>query len=83
MIVKDWTINGHRYVVEALKVGVDKYGGTYTLEESYDDFPIEEADDYRVERECCPVNGYWCEVGEYYYMTLEEAVAAAEKEANE
>ena len=85
MIIKDFTINGTRYMVEGLITKVNEDGNKYHPEEAYNDFPTEDIDEYRVEVDFFHATGghYWEPVGNCYYDTLADAIEAAAQHAKE
>jgi hypothetical protein len=95
MIIKDWTLNGTRYMIEGLITKTNRNGEKYHPDEAYGDGPFE-PDEYRVECNtldptkdadghyiCDNYGEGWDEVGEWYYDSIHDAIAAAAQHAKE
>ena len=77
MIVKDFTINGCRFQIEAFKVTIHDCGGTETDHDAVITDPAQ-ADDFGL---YIADEGYfdskWDEAGDFFYATIDAAIAAA------
>jgi hypothetical protein len=96
MILKDWTFNGTRYMIEGLITKVGGDGEKYHPEEAYNPILTEDIDEYRVEcnteDQGKDADGYylsddygchWAEVGDWYYDSIHDAIEAASNHAKE
>ena len=81
MIVKDFTINGCRFQIEAYKIINHDCGGTETDHDAVITDPAQ-ADDFGLWIEH-PEGTTWDEAGDYFYPTIDAAIGAAHQIAKE